>query len=301
MKRSLYILLFAALLPLSIVQAKEYKVSEVPMVHLMDRTRYVSNPDNILSQQAVATMDSMLYALEEKTGIQAIVVALTGIEGGDCFDFAYRLGKENGVGEKGRDNGLVILLSTDERCVQFSTGYGLEGVMPDAICKRIQQKYMVEHLANDDWDNGMIEGVRVACSILDGSMENLGEDDERVEPKELVAIAMIVFVLLAILSGVLLSRYLYRCPKCKQSNVKRVNSRIINRCNGYLVRENTYRCPKCGHTFIRKEHADDNSHHTFGGGGMAIGRGFGGSFGGGFRGGSFGGGSFGGGGAGSRF
>ena len=149
MKRSLYILLLAALLPLSMVQAKEYKVSDVPMVHLMDRTRYVSNPDNILSQEAVAVMDSMLYALEEKTGIQAIVVALTGIEGGDCFDFAYRLGKENGVGEKGRDNGLVILLSTDERCVQFSTGYGLEGIMPDAICKRIQQKYMVEHLAND--------------------------------------------------------------------------------------------------------------------------------------------------------
>ena len=159
MKRSLYILLLAALLPLSMVQAKEYKVSDVPMVHLMDRTRYVSNPDNILSQEAVAVMDSMLYALEEKTGIQAIVVALTGIEGGDCFDFAYRLGKENGVGEKGRDNGLVILLSTDERCVQFSTGYGLEGIMPDAICKRIQQKYMVEHLAKDDWDNGMVEGV----------------------------------------------------------------------------------------------------------------------------------------------
>lgn len=300
MKRSLYILLLAALLPLSMVQAKEYKVSDVPMVHLMDRTRYVSNPDNILSKEAVAVMDSMLYALEEKTGIQAIVVALTGIEGGDCFDFAYRLGKENGVGEKGRDNGLVILLSTDERCVQFSTGYGLEGIMPDAICKRIQQKYMVEHLANDDWNSGMVEGVRAVCGILDGSMENLGEDDERVEPKELVAIAMIVFVLLAILSGVLLSRYLYRCPKCKQSNVKRVNSRIINRCNGYLVRENTYRCPKCGHTFIRKEHADDNSRHSFGGG-AAIGRGFGGSFGGGFRGGSFGGGSFGGGGAGSRF
>ena len=110
------------------------------MVHLQDRTRYVSNPDNILSASAVATMDSILFALEQKTGIQTLVVAVTGIEGGDCFDFAYRLGKEMGVGQKERDNGLVILLSTDERCIQFATGYGLEGVLPDAICKRIQSR-----------------------------------------------------------------------------------------------------------------------------------------------------------------
>ena len=64
------------------------------MVHLQDRTRYVSNPDNILSASAVATMDSILFALEQKTGIQTLVVVVTGIEGGDCFDFAYRLGKE---------------------------------------------------------------------------------------------------------------------------------------------------------------------------------------------------------------
>ena len=95
--------------------AKVYKVGDVPMVHLADRTRYVSNPDDILSQGTVASIDSLLFALEEKTGIQALVAVLTGIEGGDCFDFAYRLGKENGIGQKGRDNGFVVLLSTDEQ------------------------------------------------------------------------------------------------------------------------------------------------------------------------------------------
>ena len=93
------------------------------MVHLQDKTRYVSNPDGILSSSAVAEMDRILYELEQKTGIQTLVVVVTGIEGGDCFDFAYRLGKEMGVGQKERDNGLVILLSTDERCIQFATGY----------------------------------------------------------------------------------------------------------------------------------------------------------------------------------
>lgn len=296
MMRPILVLLLMVFLPLC-GYAKEYKVSEVPMVHLMDRTRYVSNPDNILSSVAVSTMDSLLFALEEKTGIQVIVVALTGIEGGDCFDFAYRLGKENGVGEKERNNGLVILLSTEERCVQFATGYGLEGVMPDAICKRIQQRYMVEHLAKDDWNRGMVEGIRAVCSVLDGSMENLG-DDEKEDIVALIIFLLLIFGGIGVISFAVW--YNNKCPKCGKHELQRVSSRIVKRCNGYVIRENTYRCLKCGHTFNRKVHADDNSHHSSMGGGMVIGRGMGRGFGGGI-GGSFGGGSFGGGGAGSRF
>lgn len=276
--------------------AKVYRVEDVPMVHLSDRTRYVSNPDNILSPAVVATMDSLLFSLEESTGIQVLVVAVTGIEGGDCFDFAYRLGQENGVGQEKRDNGLVILLSTDERCVQFATGYGLEGVMPDAICKRIQQKYMVEHLSADDWNRGMLEGVRAVCGLLDGSMENI--DDEEDETT-----AILVF--LAILFGgtflaFWLAWYYNRCPRCKKRNIQRVDSRIVKRCNGYVVRETTYECKDCGYRFTRRTNSDDPSCRSRGGGAIIIGGGFGG-YGGGNFGGSFGGGSFGGGGAGSRF
>lgn len=292
------LLLLIALAPLFHAGARVYKVGDVPMVHLQDRTRYVSNPDNILSSSSVATMDSLLFSLEEKTGIQVVVAVLTDIEGGDCFDFAYRLGKDNGVGQQGRDNGLVILLSTGERCVQFATGYGLEGVMPDAICKRIQQRHMVGHFANDDWDTGMVEGIRAVCGHLDGSMVNDGGDEE---DEEIMALA--VFVTLIFGGGLvifLLVWYNSRCPKCGKHEIKRVNSRIVKRCNGYIVRENTYTCSSCGHTFSRREHADDLSNR---GGHVVIG-GIGGrrfSGGGGFRGGSFGGGGFGGGGAGSRF
>lgn len=281
---------------LAVAGAKVYKVEDVPMVHLADRTRYVSNPDGILSASSVATIDSMLLALEESTGIQVLVAVLGDIEGGDCFDFAYRLGKENGVGEKERDNGLVVLLSTGERCVQFATGYGLEGVMPDAICKRIQQQYMVEHFAAGDWDTGMVAGMRAVCGVLDGSMENIGEEDA---DEELMALALFLTMIFGGLAVIILAVwYSSRCPNCGKHKVQRISSRIVNRCNGYLVRENTYRCRNCGHTFMRKEHADDNSNRhrpgsvVIGGGGFGRGGGFGGSFGGG---------SFGGGGAGSRF
>ncbi len=283
------------------IQAKEYTIQEIPMVHLQDRTRYVSNPDNILSPSAVATMDSILYVLEQKTGIQTLVVAVTGIEGGDCFDFAYRLGKEMGVGQKERDNGLVILLSTDERCIQFATGYGLEGVLPDAICKRIQSRYMVEHLGKEDWTTGMIEGIRAVNGYLDGSMENIGsEEDEDMTPLYIFG-AFVLGGMGLVGYGVWRNN---RCPKCKKHQIQRISSQTLSRANGFITEETTYLCQNCGHTFTRKTKSSDPNYRGPRSGGPTIfmgGGGFGGRGGGGFSGGSFGGGSFGGGGAGSRF
>ena len=277
-----------------VAHARVYRAEDVPMVHLQDRTRYVCNPDNILSASVVASIDSTLFSLEEKTGIQVLVAVLTDIEGGDCFDFAYRLGEKNGVGQKGRDNGLVVLLVTGERCVQFATGYGLEGVLPDAICKRIQQQYMVEHFADDDWDAGMVAGMRAVCGVLDGTMEPPADDEE-----DLVAILFLVaFVIIGVLVIVFAVWHGSRCPKCGKHNIQRVDSHIVTEITGRRKLEITYVCKDCGHTFKR---SSDNINSHGGGprGGMIIG---GGGFGrGGGFGGSFGGGSFGGGGAGSRF
>lgn len=301
MRKIVYLILL--LLGSLSLQAKEYTIKEIPMVHLQDRTRYVSNPDGILSSSAVATMDSILYALEEKTGIQTLVVAVTGIEGGDCFDFAYRLGKEMGVGQKERDNGLVVLLSTDERCIQFATGYGLEGVLPDAICKRIQNRYMVQHLGKDDWNTGMVEGIRAINGYLDGSMENIGNEEDG---DGMIIVFIIMFMIFGgiALIAIIIALFANRCPKCKKRHaLQRISSHVISRKHGVITSEVTYLCKYCGHHVTKKEQSSDPNYRGPRGGNTIFmgGGGFGRGGGGGFSGGSFGGGSFGGGGAGSRF
>ena len=300
MRKLLFILTFIGLLGSISLQAKEYTIKEIPMVHLQDRTRYVSNPDNILSPSAVATMDSILYALEQKTGIQTLVVAVTDIEGGDCFDFAYRLGKELGVGQKERDNGLVILLSTNERCIQFATGYGLEGILPDAICKRIQSRYMVEHLGKDNWDAGMVAGIRAVNSYLDGSMENIAGEEE----DNILLYFLAFFFICIILISIIIAIFGNQCPKCKKRHaLQRVSSQVVSRKLGVITSEVTYLCKYCGHRHVTKQQSSDPNFRgpRSGGGTIFMGGGGFGRGGGGFSGGSFGGGSFGGGGAGSRF
>ena len=300
MRKIVYLILL--LLGSLSLQAKEYTIKEIPMVHLQDRTRYVSNPDGILSSSAVATMDSILYALEEKTGIQTLVVAVTGIEGGDCFDFAYRLGKEMGVGQKERDNGLVVLLSTNERCIQFATGYGLEGVLPDAICKRIQNRYMVQHLGKDDWNTGMVEGIRAINGYLDGSMENIGNEEDG---DRMIIVFIIMFMIFGgiALIAIIIALFANRCPKCKKRHaLQRISSHVVSRRHGVITSEATYLCKYCGHHVKKKEQSSDpNYRGPRGGSTIFMGGGGFGRGGGGFSGGSFGGGSFGGGGAGSRF
>ena len=98
--------------------------------------QYVCNPAGILSQAACDSIDSMLYALEQQTGIETVVAVVPSIGEEDCFNFCHQLLNKWGVGKKDKNNGLVILLVTDQRCIQFYTGYGLEGVLPDAICKK---------------------------------------------------------------------------------------------------------------------------------------------------------------------
>ena len=265
--------------------------------------RYVCNPDDILSQAACDSIDRMLYALEQQTGIETVVAVVPSIGSDDCFDFAHRLLNEWGVGKKGKNNGLVILLVTDQRCIQFYTGYGLEGDLPDAICKRIQTRDMIPYLKDGNWDAGMVAGVRAVCGRLDGSMVNDGEDEDELSFFGILA-AVIGFFVVAGLIGWIAARAASKCPNCGQHKLQRTGSKVVSRRNGVKTEDVTYTCRNCGHSIVRRKQSYDENYRGGGGGGPVIfggGGGFGGRGGGGFSGGSFGGGMGGGGGAGSRF
>lgn len=301
MKRIISITFLLSLL-LCLQAQQVYTTRNLPKVRLQDKTRYVTDPDGILSAAATDSIDRMLYALEQQTGIETVVAVVPSIGDEDCFDFSHRLLNEWGVGKKEKNNGLVILLVTDQRCIQFYTGYGLEGDLPDAIAKRIQTQDMIPYLKNGNWDAGMVAGVRAVCARLDGSMEN----DTPTEDEESAWALILIFLGIcgvALLAGVLKARAASKCPNCGQHKLQRSGSQLVSRHNGVKTEDVTYTCRNCGFKVVRRQQSYDENYHGRGGGGgpVIFGGGFGGGSGGGFGGGSFGGGMGGGGGAGSRF
>ncbi len=270
-----------------------YSPKDVPIPRLQDATRYVSDPDGVLKSESIHTMDSILGVLERTTGVQTLVVVVEEIEGGDCFQFAQDLGNMHGVGQKDKNNGLVIVLSTEDRCVFTATGSGLEGDMPDAICKRIQVKYMNGHFADDEWNEGLTEGVRATADYLLGNIDIDGsahlEDDEG-------WLSFIGGLGLCIAASV--GAFLYgfvkrrKCSECKKWKLKK--DKYWFRKTDDSKTEYRCICANCGHTYYYESEVK----RKYG----AYAGSFGSSFGGGGGGGSsYGGGSFSGGGSGSSF
>ncbi len=282
--------------------AGTYRPEQVPNVQQMDRRRYVSNPDGILSPGAVARIDSVCASLRERGFAQVAVVAIDDISGGDTFSFAVDLFRSWGVGSAKSNNGLGILLVKDLREIRFVTGGGLEGILPDALCKRIQLNYMLPAFREGDYSAGMVAGVTAAATILEGGEVDLSGDTDEELPAWMIFLIVFGFVIFP-LGIVLVNLYFSRrCPKCHKLTLKQQSQWVIDTTNNYRLVEYTYVCSNCGTVVKRRSRnmRDDN----FGGGaggGTIIGGGFGRGMGGGGFGGGFGGGSFGGGGAGSRW
>lgn len=278
---------------------KEYKsVDDVPNVRLTDVRRYVSDPTNILSPAATDTINAILGRLEKSTGIETAVVMLPSIGENDIFDFSTSLFRKWGIGKKKSDNGLLILFVMDQHKVRFSTGYGIEGTMTDAMSKRIQMQYMVPAFKRSDWNKGMVDGVRATAKVLDGSMEPEAADSDTDTSDILFSIGIIVGV---ILLAMFVSSIKQRCPKCrKRSAMKQMGVEVLRFSTGNgrrkRIRRTTYVCQYCGHMMTKDEDIDDNSGSAAAGGAIlgsmlgSSGGGGGGSFGGSFGGGSTGGG-----------
>ena len=227
MKR--FILSLGCFLLLAIrMQAASYTPESLPMVYLQDQTRHVVNPDGILSAECVAAMDTLLWNLERNKGVQSVVAVVESIENDDCYEFCMQLARLHGIGSKA-NTGLIILLSTQNRCYQILTGTGLEGTLPDAICRRIENQKMVPFLKQGNWDQAMYQTVYSVCKVIEGDPTLINELTGK--KKEEGGNTGLYFIGAVILLFILISWYSSRqrntCPHCGKQGLVRMNSNII--------------------------------------------------------------------------
>lgn len=172
--------------------------------------RLVNDFAGVLSQNEYNNLEANLEQFARETSTQIVVVTLDDLQGYDPGDFAFRLGEQWGVGQSENDNGLVILVKPkkgNERGQVFiATGYGLEGVLPDAIVNGdIIDTEMIPKFRENNYYQGLANGISVIMDITRGEYtaeyyrENYVRQGGGILP--VFIIFMVIFVILPILRG----------------------------------------------------------------------------------------------------
>lgn len=301
------IALVVCVLPL-FAMAEVWTAENFPMVHLQNARRYVCDPDNVLTPAVRDSIDALLFSLEQKRGVQSVFAVAKRIEGGEPYEFGMALARKHKVGQKKQNSGLIVVLSTEDRAYYILTGNGLEGTLPDGICRRIENRYMVPYLKSGNWDKAMLNSAKALYAYV-AKDESLLPDNKKSDDSDAQIVGFFIFLVLAVMFFYFVARKKWNddlCPNCKQHTLKRTSQMLRRTTDGKLLV--IYKCSKCGHTIAKEQ--DENDHNSRGNGMSSLlpfiflgGGGGRSSYGGGsgFSGGSFGGGSFGGGGAGGKF
>ena len=131
-----------------------WTVDEIPMPHLEDGARYVSNPDELLSEEAEAAVNNVLRAIDDTFGIESAFVIVNHVENADPKAFAVQLGNKYGIG---RDNrGVVFVLAYRDKRYFMATGKALENELTDSICSIILDP-MIPILKEDNIDDSVLK------------------------------------------------------------------------------------------------------------------------------------------------
>ena len=174
----------------------------------MQPPRLVNDFANILSADQVNRLESKLVRFNDSTSTQIAVVIVKSLNGYEVNDFTQRLGQKWGIGQKGKKNGIVVLVKpkypNEKGAYSIQTGYGLEGVLPDITCKRIEENELVPEFRKGDYYSGIDKATTTIMSITKGEFtaEQYNKRKAKNEPYGiLIPIIIIAFFVILFRSG----------------------------------------------------------------------------------------------------
>lgn len=168
--------------------------------------RLVNDLAGILTPGEVSQMESALVNFANKTSNQIVVAILRDLGGMDKSQMAYSIGEQWKVGQEKFDNGVVILVKpkTAESSGEafIATGYGLEGALPDAICKRIIEQEMIPPFRDNQYYKGIVKALNVIMPIAAGEYSSdqyaAKSEDGSVAGAIIVILFVIFFIIISI-------------------------------------------------------------------------------------------------------
>ena len=274
----------------------------------------ISDFANVIDESNRRLIGHVISDLEERTTSEMAVVTIDSTKGEAIEDYANRLHNQWGIGKKGKDNGILLLIAVSDRKLKIEVGYGLEGSVPDGFAGDVIRNTITPHFKQGRFGDGIYAGaLRLAQKIeTDAGVAPPQQQSPTAPPTSgtsyagplarlfagfaaVMVLGPILFIVAVIVIIVGAARRARICPRCSQR--MSVDSYVLREPtwwqNGKRVRERN--CPTCGfhdtHTEVIPRRRLYGSSSGWGGGFSSGGGGFsGGGGGGGFGGGSSGGG-----------
>lgn len=134
-------------------------------------TGRVVDAAQLLSPADVADLDSKLAALEQRSSRQLVVATVPSLDGLEIEDYGYRLGRSWGIGQKGANNGAILLVAPNERKVRVEVGTGLEPILTDAFSNRVVEEVIIPRFKANDMPGGIKAGVDALITQLQAPPE----------------------------------------------------------------------------------------------------------------------------------
>jgi uncharacterized protein len=156
--------------------------------------RLVNDFAGLLSESESQALENKLIAYNDSTSSQIAIVTISDLGDYDAADYAQRLGQKWGIGQKGKDNGILIFVSKNPHRIQIETGYGMEGAVPDAMAKRIIENYMKPAFKQNEYYRGLDEATSVIIKLATGEYKA----DEVKGGKEDKNVFVIIFIILLV-------------------------------------------------------------------------------------------------------
>ncbi len=178
--------------------------------------KLVTDRTGTLTESQIDALEQKLVAIDNKTSTQIAVVIVPNTGGVDVADYATELGRAWGVGGKEFNNGVVLLIAKDDRKLNISTGYGLEGSLTDATSSHIIDDVITPNFKGNDYFRGIDEGTSAIISAVEGTYNTPRETGKRFGNKKFIVIFILIILFLILSSrgggggGTFMSRRGYR-------------------------------------------------------------------------------------------
>jgi len=162
----------------------------------------VNDFGNFLEPFQKESLEKKIRAYNDSTSSAIVIITVPDLQGYDIAELALRYLREWGIGTKDKNNGVLILVSKEERKARIETGYGMEGVLPDILAKQIIDDRMIPYFRENDYYRGFDNAVDAVIQAAAGEYKaDPHKKSGRPSGKTIVFLVIIFFILISFLRG----------------------------------------------------------------------------------------------------